>query len=216
MKYSTVIFDLDGTLLNTLDDIADSANTVLRRVGYPTHEVESYKYLVGEGIEKLVRRALGDDNADDAFVARCVDEMRQEYSQRWSNNTRPYDGVPELLDSLASRRVSMNILSNKPDDFTNEMVDALLPGRTFDIVRGLIPSVPAKPDPTAAFRIAEDRGIGVEECVFVGDSNIDIQTAVAARMLPVGVLWGFRPGEELTAAGAKKLLHNPLELLDLF
>ena len=210
-----IIFDLDGTLLNTLQDIADSANAVLRRVGYKTHEVESYKYIVGDGMEKLVRRALDDESADDGFVRRCIEEMRREYSERWARNTRPYKNISELLNELACRHISLNILSNKPDDFTNQMVDSLLSGRQFDIVRGERPAVPPKPDPTAALRIAEERGISADRFLFVGDSNIDIKTAVAAGMFPIGVLWGFRDAEELLASGARKLLQEPLELLEL-
>ena len=215
MVFKAAIFDLDGTLLDTLEDIADSANAVLRRLGYPQHNLETYRYFVGDGIEKLIQRSLPVERRTDAFVNQCVQAMREEYRERWSNKTRPYEGIPELLNSLQDRDVRMSILSNKPDDFTKMMVRAMLPQWHFEIVCGADTSLPRKPDPTAALHISQDLTIPVQQFVFVGDTRIDMDTAVAAGMYPVGVLWGFRPADELIASGARMLLKEPMDLLEL-
>jgi len=216
MNFKAVLFDLDGTLLDTLEDIADSANVVLKRLGYPEHDYATYKYLVGEGIEKLVRRALPEHKREDAFVKQCVDAMRKEYAQRWAAKTKPYEGVAELLDHLQDKGIRLAVLSNKPDDFTKIMVNDLLPHWRFDLVRGASNSIPKKPDPAPARQIADDLGIAPAMFVFVGDTNIDISTAVRADMFPAGALWGFRTAQELLAAGARVLLETPKDLLSLF
>ena len=215
MRFKAITFDLDGTLLDTLEDIADSANAVLEHWGYPQHDLKTYKYLVGDGIENLVQRSLPREKRSDDFVDQCVQAMRAEYRQRWSNKTRPYEGIAELLNALRDRGVTMTILSNKPDDFTKLMVAALLPEWRFEVVLGANSELPKKPDPTAAVQIARDLNISVNEFLFVGDTSIDMKTAAAAGMYPVGVLWGFRTAEELAASGARVLLAKPLDLLNL-
>lgn len=215
MPFKAVIFDLDGTLLNTIEDIADAANAVLQRRGFPQHDLKTYKHYVGEGIEKLVERALPDTVTGSELVHQCVAAMRQEYRSRWHNKTRSYDGIPELLDRLVDRGIRLTILSNKPDDFTKMMVESFLPQWHFEMVQGADSSIPRKPDPSAALRIARTLAVPENEFLFVGDSGIDMQTSVAAGMFPVGALWGFRTAEELIANGARALLGKPLELLEL-
>ncbi len=214
-KYKAVIFDLDGTLLDTLEDLADSMNNVLAQMGLPGQDLEAYKFFVGDGVEMLVRRALPITHRDDATVARSVDAMRREYGRRWALKTRPYEGVPELLDGLKGRGVRMAILSNKPDDFAKMTVQRLLPHGRFDLVLGERPGVARKPDPAGALEVAERLGLPPESFIYLGDTGTDMQTAVAAAMFPVGALWGFRPAGELMANGAKALIRRPLELLDL-
>lgn len=214
-NHEAVIFDLDGTLLDTLEDLADSMNSVLGRHGFPVHDVQAYKYFVGEGMELLVRRALPQDRCDQAMVARCHAEMREEYGRRWADKTRPYEGIPELLDGVRARGVSMAVLSNKPDDFTRLTVSRLLPGWRFERVLGLRPSSPRKPDPWGALLITREIGIPPEEFLYLGDTGTDMETARAAGMLPVGALWGFRTAGELLSNGAAKLISHPLELLEL-
>jgi phosphoglycolate phosphatase len=216
VNFRAVLFDLDGTLLNTLDDIANSMNSVLTHLGFPTHPVETYKYFVGDGMEKLAYRSLPQTQRDEDVVARCVIAMREEYSKRYAERTRPYEGIAELLDSLAHRSVVMAILSNKPDDYTKKIVSRFLHHWQFDIVIGARPFVPKKPDPVAALEIAEKLAIPPEAFLYAGDTGTDMQTALAAGMYPAGVLWGFRGSEELIAGGAKVLVEKPLDLLKLF
>ncbi|MEW6355417.1 MAG: HAD family hydrolase [Planctomycetota bacterium] len=215
MTFSAVLFDLDGTLLDTLDDLADSTNAVLERRGFPTHPVPAYRYFVGDGVVNLVLRVLPQDRRDEALVRACIGEMREEYGRRWADKTRPYDGVPELLDALVGRGIAMAVLSNKPDDFTRLCVEKLLPDWTFAVIRGVREDGRKKPDPTVALDIAEQVRVPPSEFLYLGDTNTDMQTAVAAGMFPVGALWGFREADELTTNGAKVLVERPMELLDL-
>ena len=215
MKYRAVIFDLDGTLLNTLEDIADSANVVLSRYGFPQHGLEAYKYFVGDGIGKLVFRAIPEEKRSQEFLAQCVEEMREEYSKRWANKTHPYQGIPELLDALTARGIKMSILSNKPDDFTKETAAKFLSQWRFEVIQGEGASAPKKPDPAGALRIVEAFQVSSEEILFLGDTEVDVKTALSAGMRPVGVLWGFRTAAELKAAGAEVLIEKADDLLSL-
>lgn len=213
MNFKAIIFDLDGTLLNTIEDLTDSMNQVLGRFGFSEHDQEAYKYFVGEGVETLIRRALPADRADEATVAQCVTAMREEYGRRWDKKTRPYPGIPELLDALCQRRIPMAILSNKVQDFTQICVAKLLPKWSFQIVLGARPLVPKKPDPTAALEIAKAMNLTPAQFLYLGDTSTDMRTAVGAGMFPLGALWGFRTAGELIAHGAKALLEKPLDLL---
>jgi phosphoglycolate phosphatase len=215
MTCRAVLFDLDGTLLDTIRDLADAANAALGQLGFAGHPVEAYKRLVGDGVEMLVRRALPPDRVDAAAVARCTALMKQEYSDRWARTTRPFDGIPEMLDALTARGIPLAVLSNKPDEFTQLCVARLLPRWRFAAVVGQSPRRPIKPDPAGALEIAARLGRPPAEVLYLGDTDTDMQTAAAAGMFPAGVLWGFRTREELLANGAKALLERPLELLDL-
>jgi phosphoglycolate phosphatase len=215
MKFEAAIFDLDGTLLDTLEDIADSANFVLSQFGFPQHDLETYKYFVGEGIEKLVRRALPIEKNEENFIGQCITLMREEYSKRWTNKTRLYPEISEILDTLTSRKIKMAILSNKPDDFTKKMVAKFLLKWQFSIIQGEKPFVPKKPDPSAALGIAKKLKLSPRTFLFLGDSEIDMRTALAAGMYPIGVLWGFRTAEELIASGAKALIKNSADLINV-
>jgi len=210
-----VLFDLDGTLLDTLDDLAESMNAVLVGLGAPTHGRERYRILIGDGVDELVRGALPAGRVTDELVARGVAEMRREYGRRWDAKTRPYPQIEELLDALVSRAVPLAILSNKPHDLVLRIVARLLDRWPFDPVLGARASTPKKPDPTAALAAARSRGIAPGRWLCVGDSGGDMQTARAAGMVAVGVLWGFRDEAELRASGARALIARPLELLDL-
>jgi phosphoglycolate phosphatase len=215
MKYHAVLFDLDGTLLNTLDDLADSTNLALRRLGLPEHPVESYKRFVGDGIDSLIRRAIPEDRRDSATLRECVNLTRANYAARWAEKTRPYDGIAELLDALTTRGVRMAVFSNKPDEFTQLCVERLLAGWRFEVVLGARPTLPKKPDPAGARLIARSLQLETAEIIYLGDTDTDMQTAVAAGMFPVGALWGFRTAEELTAHGARTLIEKPLDLLPI-
>jgi phosphoglycolate phosphatase len=215
MTGRAVLFDLDGTLLDTIRDLADATNAALGQLGFAAHPVGTYKRLVGEGVEMLIRRALPADRLDAATVARCAALMKQEYSDRWARTTRPFDGIPELLDALTARGIPLAVLSNKPDEFTQLCVARLLPRWRFAAVVGQSPGRPKKPDPAAALEIAARLGRPPAEVLYLGDTDTDMQTAVAAGMFPVGALWGYRTRAELLAHGAKALLARPLDLLSL-
>jgi phosphoglycolate phosphatase len=213
LKFKAVIFDLDGTLLNTLDDLADSMNSVLERNHLPPHPPEAYKYFVGDGIDMLVQRALPFEVAGDDELLRLIREMKSEYARRWLCRTRPYPGVPEMLDAFAAAGAAMAVLSNKPDDASQVIVQALLPDARFQMVLGATPERPKKPDPSAALEIAARLDIPASEFLFIGDSPIDMHTACAAGMFPLGALWGFRPAEQLIEAGAQMLVAQAAHLI---
>lgn len=216
MKYHAVLFDLDGTLLDTLDDLADSVNLALRRLGLPEHPAEAYKRFVGDGIENLVRRAVPENQRDPATLAECTNLTREHYAARWAEKTRPYDGVPDLLDTLTARGIRMAVFSNKPDEFTQLCVQRLLAGWHFEIVLGATPTLPRKPDPAGARLIAKQLQLEPADVIYLGDTDTDMQTAVAAGMFPAGALWGFRTADELIAHGARTLIQHPMDLLHIF
>ncbi len=214
MRFKAVMFDLDGTLLNTLEDIADSMNTVLQKEGFKTHAFEAYKYFVGDGVEKMVSRALPEDQGQETLIRRCAQQYRDEYNKRWANKTKPYDGISDLLTALEKNGLKLAILSNKPDKSTKEVVSHFFPKQKFDIVQGARTDVPKKPDPTAALNIATRLSVLPEYFLYLGDTDTDMKTAVAAGMYPVGVSWGFRTPEELRENGAKLIINKPAELLN--
>lgn len=213
--YNAVLFDLDGTLLDTIDDLADSMNAVLGRLGLPARTVADCKYFVGDGARNFTVRSLPEDRRDEQTVQRCLQLYREEYARRWDVKTRPYPGVPELLDELARRAIPAAVLSNKPDDMTQLTVRRLLGKWTFAAVKGVGPDGVIKPDPASAVRIAQHLAVPPAEFLYVGDTNTDMQTGNAAGMFAVGALWGFRPAEELLANGARALIEQPTDLLKL-
>ena len=215
MKYAAVIFDLDGTLLDTLQDLADAMNSVLKARGWPTHPNKAYRQFVGEGARNLVRRAVPPQQRTDAVIAGFLAEYQAAYRRNWNATTRPYDGIPELLDQLAARRIKMAVLSNKPEAFTHLCVQELLPRWKFEAVVGQIDSLPMKPDPAGPREIARMLDVPAKRFLYVGDSGVDMETAVNAGMFPVGALWGFRTKQELLKHGARKLVARPQELLTL-
>ena len=215
MKYAAVIFDLDGTLLDTIEDLADSMNAALQGEGHVAHAIDAYRYFVGDGIENLVRRALPESARDEESVNRGKAAMEAEYNKRWNAKSRPYTGVPELLDELTQRQIPIAILSNKPEPFTLLAVNELLSPWTFFPIRGARPDTPRKPDPTSALVVAEELGVEPAKCLYLGDTDTDMKTAVGAGMYALGATWGFRLGEELLRTGAQTLLDEPMELLEL-
>lgn len=214
MPYRAIIFDLDGTLLNTLDDIADGANAVLAEGGYPTHPVDTYRYFIGNGVATLFERALPEDDRQPSIIRACVEGFRQVYERHWDVKTHLYDGVAELLDALVTRDVRMAVLSNKPHSFTRKSVGRYLSRWPLSPVLGQRDGIPHKPDPAGALEIADELGVAPTEFLYLGDTATDMETARAAGMFAVGALWGFRPEEELREAGAAALIAGPLELLE--
>lgn len=214
MKYPAIVFDLDGTLLDTLDDIAFSMNAALAALGAPTHPAEYYRRSVGQGLERLANLVLPDNRRDEATIRNCVAAMRKVYAGRWAHATRPYQGIAEMLVSLRQKGVPCAVCSNKAHDFTVKIVDHFFGAHVFDMVIGGGKFAP-KPDPEGVLHIAAKLGIAAGKFIYAGDSDIDMQTAVNAGMYPVGVTWGFRSREELLANGAKSILEKPEEILAL-
>ena len=214
-RYDAVLFDLDGTLLDTLDDLTESMNSVLVRMGHPPHERDAYKYFVGNGIRKLAKRCLPEDCQDDDSVKSCMETMREEYGKRWAEKTRPYDGIPELLGSLQDLGIKKVVLSNKPDALTRVAVNHFLSEWRFDLIKGAIDGVPKKPDPVQALEMAKMLHIPPARFLYLGDTNTDMRTACAAGMTPIGALWGFRTESELMESGAAHVIKRPEELLGL-
>ena len=214
MSFRAVLFDLDGTLLDTLEDLAASMNAVLERHGFPTHGTDAYRLFVGDGMENLVRRSLPEGLHGDAeTVAECLIDMRAEYGRRWKESTRSYPGIPELLSRLAERGLALVVLSNKPHEITQKAVREFLSRWTFTIVLGERPGIPRKPDPTAAMKMASILNIPPHEFLYLGDTHTDMRTAAAAGMFGVGALWGFRGADELLTSGARAVIQKPLDLL---
>ena len=215
MKFRAAVFDLDGTLLDTLSDIADAMNAALNRMGFPGHETAAYRYLTGDGARALTERSLPESARGETTITACVRELRREYADRWGTKTRPYPGIPELLSGLVRRRLKLSVLSNKLDEFAGRAVRDFLPGFEFAFVIGARADVPPKPDPAGALLISGGLGIPPAQILYLGDTGVDMQTAVRAGMYPVGALWGFRDEQELRENGARVLINSPPELLGL-
>ena len=207
-----ILFDLDGTLTDTLADIADAMNRALRMHGLPEHPVDAYRMMVGNGAAMLARRAVGERQELAADVLR---DYQRRYETHSLVRTRPYEGMPEALRALKARGLRLAVLSNKPDADSRLVVSHFFGGALFDIVQGQKPGVPAKPDPTAALAIAEALGVPPAEWLYLGDSGVDMDCAVRAGMRPAGVLWGFRGEEELLAHGAACLISHPSRIVDI-
>jgi phosphoglycolate phosphatase len=214
MSFRAIIFDLDGTLLNTLDDLAHAMNVALVKIGAPAHPVADYRRFVGEGLDVLAARVLPPHRRDDATIAECVAAMREEYASCWSRATKPYDGIPALLAELQRRSIRCAVLSNKANDFVQKMVAHFFGTALFEMVIGA-GAFPKKPDKAGALHIAATMGISPESIMYIGDSDVDMKTARNADMYPTGVLWGFRSREELLANGARSLVERPEEILEI-
>ncbi|MEO7978069.1 HAD family hydrolase [Flavobacterium sp.] len=212
MKYKGIIFDLDGTLVNSLEDIADSMNKVLQDLNYPTHSYDVFQYFIGSGLRNTVAKALPAYNNTDEQIEICFESMVKGYSESCTLKTKPYEGIIELLDNLVSRNIKLAVFSNKADELTKKITAEIFPDY-FDASVGLTVESLKKPNPFKALALSESWNLKPEEIIFIGDSEIDMQTAVNANMFPVGVTWGYRTEGELNASGAKLVIHNPLQLI---
>ncbi len=208
-----VIFDLDGTLIDSLQDIAEAANATLIEQGLQPHPLSAYRYFVGEGVRVLMERAIPKDQQTPELLVQCIERFGYHYNRGWNVFTRPYSGIQELLDELQHRSVSTAVLSNKPDEFTQMCVKYFFPNHRFQAVLGQRTNLPRKPDPSGALWIQAQLALAPHQILFLGDTRIDILTARAAAMYPVGAAWGFRGRKELLQAGAECVLDHPLELL---
>ncbi|MBN1422083.1 MAG: HAD family hydrolase [Planctomycetes bacterium] len=213
MRFEAVLFDLDGTLANTLRDIAVSANEALRRMGEPEHPLDAYRFFVGDGVAMLAERALPAEARSRA--PEFAETFARVYRDHYLDTTRLYDGIAGLIETLRARGLRLAVLSNKPDAFVRATVTALAGDGVFWPVLGVREDVPRKPDPRGALRVAAELGVPPARILYLGDTATDMATAVAAGMEPAGVTWGFRPREELLAGGARHLVERPEEVLAL-
>jgi phosphoglycolate phosphatase len=209
------IFDLDGTLIDSLADIAESINRMLDARGYPRCQQEVFKQMVGDGMEKLVERALPQDVRNEALIKVCVEEYRAHYDTLWNAQTRPYPGIVEMLKTLQARGMKLGVISNKAHRFTVPMTEHFFGADVFDHILGQRTEVPRKPAPDGAHEMATFLGLRTDEMAYVGDSGIDMQFAQSSGMRAVGVRWGFRSEAELIECGADVLLSSPAELFNL-
>lgn len=209
-----VLFDLDGTLADTLTDLATSVNHALSHFGFPTHETEKYKYFVGNGMSVLVTRVLPEDKRDKKTHAEVKTEFLSHYAKHYADNTRVYSGLPEVVSTLKEKGIKVAVVTNKAHAAAIDVVKKLYPD-TFDIVLGQKEGVPTKPAPDMPLEVMRQLGVKPEECAFVGDSGPDAATGVNCGAVPIGVLWGFRAADELRENGAKYLAATPKELLSV-
>ncbi len=209
-----VLFDLDGTLADSLVDLAASVNFALATKGFPAHEVEEFKYFAGDGMPKMIERALPSEHRNENVVQELLSIFLPHYAIHYADNTYAYEGVPQLVDALKAEGFIVAVVTNKQQDMAEKVVTKLY-GDKFDLIFGKREGIPAKPDPTAAIMAMEELGVTSEECVFMGDSGMDVATAVNSGAVPVGELWGFRKEDELLANGAKYIIQKPEELLKI-
>ena len=213
LNHRAVIFDLDGTLCDTLKDLADATNYALRHFGYPPRELEEYRYFVGNGAMELIRRAMPQGQSEEE-CQKVYDCYIEYYGQHYLESTRPYDQLPEVVQRLKSAGFALGVVTNKPDFRAREIVGKFYPG-LFDRVQGHTTEFPHKPDPALTNDVLASLGAPAQNSFFVGDSGVDMQTARNAGLTGIGVLWGFRDGAELSQNGAAALVSTAQELLDI-
>jgi phosphoglycolate phosphatase len=210
-----IVFDLDGTLLNTLESIGNAFNRSLRKMDMPTHEIDRYRYFIGDGVFNCARRCLPSKHCNEKNINKLVEIERLDYARSWKIDAQPYDGIQALLDCAQGAGYRLAVLTNKDDVFAQQCVRHFFPTTNFDCIVGHSSGVPHKPDATGGFLIAGQLGLATGELAMIGDTSIDIHTAQACNMFSVGVLWGFREIAELEEAGADRIIEHPNQLLDI-
>ena len=213
MVYRTAVFDLDGTLVDSLQDLAETANAMLAASGYPQHPVDAYRYFVGDGMATLIRRIVPPSLTEDQ-VGRCLADFSQAYAAGWQRNSCPYPGIHAMLSGLQNAGLKLAVLSNKPDAFTREFIRFFFPEQRFDAVFGQRSGVEKKPSPAGALEIAALLHDAPGECLYVGDTAVDMQTGRSAGMFTIGVLWGFRDRRELQEHHADMIVSDPMEIVE--
>ncbi len=214
MIKKAVIFDLDGTLIDSLKDIAINANLVLKELGHPQHSIDDYKNFVGDGAKILIQNALPNDASEKQLIE-ALELFKKYYEQNLQNSTHLYDGINDLLEVLQNENIPLAVLSNKPDKFTKLYVEKLLPNIDFIEVSGQKEDIPKKPAPNGAISIAKKMGINPKDIYFIGDTATDMKTAKNSGMIAVGVAWGFRGIIELVDNDAAYILDTPQDLIDI-
>lgn len=216
MIYKAAIFDMDGTLVDTLADLADSVNAMLEHYKFPARSIDEVRQFVGNGARKLMERSLPPEKSGDAnFVADALKIYNECYRERMTNKVKPYDGIPEVLTALEKKNIPLGICTNKQSFAAVAIAEKILSPIKFQKIFGDEPGKPKKPDPTRVLEIAKSFGVKPDEVAYFGDTYVDMKTAVNAGFLPVGVTWGFRPENELRETGAKIIVHRPEEILQL-
>ncbi|MNK00137.1 Phosphoglycolate phosphatase [compost metagenome] len=210
-----ILFDLDGTLLDTLQDLGDSCNAILEQHGYPTHPLVAYKKFVGNGVQKLIERALPEKARTVETITALLAAFKTYYEQKPVSHTRPYPGIVSLLQELKSLGYLISVASNKYHEAVIPLMQQYFPDIPFDLVLGHRTGHPAKPDPAIVLDSLEALGINKQNCLYVGDSSVDMDTANNAGVTAIGVTWGFRDEDELRQHGAKYIIHTPSELLNI-
>ena len=209
-RFKAVVFDLDGTLLDTLQDLAQSVNQALEAVGLAGHSVDSYRHRVGDGLRMMIRRAVGADHEE--LVDTVLGKHQAYYGEHYADYTRPYPGVLTMLEELRRAGMKMAVLSNKGDSFTQRIVGELLGQAGFEVVRGHVEGTALKPDPGSALEVAAALGVRPSQAAFLGDSRVDMETAKNAGMYAIGAAWGFRGRTELEQSGADLVVEAPGEV----
>jgi phosphoglycolate phosphatase len=214
VQYQAAIFDLDGTLLDTLDDLADAMNDALRAQGFPIHPAANYKQMIGNGVTNLVKRALPPDRQE--MLEQTLGIMRGNYAKSALNKTKPYDGMLETLRNVRKNGVKLAVLTNKDQNFSVTLVEHYFGKELFEVIWGAIVGRPIKPDPAALYKLLDQLKVSSRQAVFIGDSGIDMDVAKAANVDSVGVTWGFRDKAELIDHHAGRIIDRPNELLKIF
>ena len=212
--YKLVIFDLDGTLVNSLADLGNSCNEALSKFGFPVHNMEKYRYFVGDGVPMLIRRALPEDKRTEDIISAVKAEFDKIYRVSYNKLTRPYEGIIKLLSELKAKGILTAVASNKPDEFTQVIVSDMFEKGTFSYVSGKKDGFDKKPDPGIALHIMEKLGVSPEDTLFAGDSSVDMQTAINAGCDSIGCTWGFRTLDELKENHAVFIAHTPQDIFD--
>ncbi len=207
------LFDLDGTLIDSLKDLASAVNRMLVEQGYPERDLALFPEYIGDGMRQLVSRALPESARTDAIIDCCLKSYQQQYQKGWHDQTIVYAGMQDVLDELKGRGLKIGCISNKPHHFTQLCCDHFFPADTFAVVLGQRDEVPRKPDPAGAHEAAALLGLTPADCAYVGDSGIDMAFAKNSGMRGIGVSWGFRSVAELQAHGADVIVHLPWDLL---
>ncbi len=215
MEWKLVIFDLDGTLVNSIDGIAFSMNHVLQRHGLPIHSTEVYKTFVGNGIKELVRLSLPIHRSNSGLLDQYFIEMKDVYFKKWDYNMHAYPGIPELLDYLGKNGFYLAVNTNKDEALSRDIMNRFFPDVHFSYLVGGDTLERNKPNPMGAILIAKSLGVLPQQCIYIGDSEVDMMTAKNAKMYSVGVLWGFRKETDLLRAGAQSIIKKPGELLGI-
>ena len=216
-KVKAILFDLDGTVADTIDALRHSINLTMNELGYPESTREDVLAHINFGARQLVRLSLPSEiQNDEEKVDMALALYSKKYAEVYMESDTPYDGIPEVFSTLTKRGYRLAVISNKPDAFVPPLIEVLVPKGSCEIARGQRPGAPAKPDPTVPLELCSLLGATGAECALVGDSNVDMLTAKNAGMLAVGVTWGYRPKEVLLEAGADILADHPLDLLKIF
>lgn len=206
------LFDLDGTLVNSIEDLAISTNEVLKLHGLPTYDISQYRLFVGNGVKKLMERALGQEHID--LLDECLNDFQKIYRQHCLDHTLPYQGIKELIDDLKAKGIKMSVVTNKPHALAIKIVETLFPD-TFVAIYGQQDLYPVKPDPQSTYLALMAMKLDKKDCLFIGDNQVDIDTGYNAEIDSVGVTWGFRGRQELTEAGANDIVDNPAQIMEI-